>query len=109
MSPDARERLDPRLGSEAAAKERDARLGAQIGRAAGTRVIAVRVGDHGARDGLPRIDVEAARRAIESVGGLGEHGHIRVERLGRNSGSRNCQTPNATTPNSQEDRFDGEW
>jgi hypothetical protein len=41
---------------------------------AGAGMVAMGMGDHGALDGLPRVDVEIARLAVEAAGrGLDQH------------------------------------
>jgi hypothetical protein len=68
--------------------------------AAAACVIAVRVGDHGARDRLPRIDVEVAGRAVQAFGtqhdGIGSGSH-RVSCCGIDRGAPWPLLPRAAT------------
>ena len=64
-------RLDGRLTSKSVAQQRLSGGAAQICARLGTKVIAVRMRDHGPIDGLPGIDMELARLAIQApLGGL---------------------------------------
>ena len=65
--------LDDGVRAEAAAEQAGSGRRAEVGGAPGPRVIAVRVGDDRASDRLPRVDVEAACRAEESVWAFDQH------------------------------------
>ena len=75
-----RERLDPRLGAQPSAQERRAFADAEVGRTAGARVIAVRMGDDGALDGLAGVEVKPARRAMKPLRRIGDHPAMLLQR-----------------------------
>ena len=62
--------------AEAAAQDGYAVVVAEIGLRAETRVVAVAVGDDGAGDGAPGVDVEIARRAVEALGPGDDEAHV---------------------------------
>ncbi len=72
-----RHALDPDVWSEPALEDRPAWLGAQVGVAAGPRVVAVRMGDQRPIGRPPRVDVEAAAGTQETGGAFDEHGAVR--------------------------------
>src|SRR6185369_12327838 len=63
-----RDRVERDVGAEPGAQDAFGVARSEVARAAGPRVVAVRVREDGPIDGPPGIDVEAARRAIESLG-----------------------------------------
>ena len=62
-----RDAFDRGIGAEAAAQEARRRIRAEIRGASRARMVAVRVGDHGAIDRLPGVDVELAGFAIQPL------------------------------------------
>ena len=70
------EGFDRRPVAEASGQQRRARFAAEVGGTAPPGVVAVRVGDHRAGHGAPRVDVEPSVRTEEAVGRLDQHAGV---------------------------------
>src|SRR5262249_55878939 len=64
--------LDRRVHPQAEAQERHRRSRAQVARAPRDRVVRVRMRHHRERDGLARVQMEPARRAMQALAGVRE-------------------------------------